>query len=354
MSENMIQFMLDTGQAPFRMDVEELPQTRNILLVFLIGLFAAACNDVEAQEPDFDAHCDKIEDSLAWLVCTAEAELTATAEARPPVPIPTGVKASTGLYPPHILLEWDDPPDTAQRILVEVGYPPNPGHPLEGGEKGFFNHYRNPEDNAFSGRGRSALVVKPSEFSYVRPCDVSDSHIRITNRCFGSSTFNKFALKAGRIYGVRVTFAINDRGREHSEVIWVRIPLDAPTPTPWPTATWTPLPYWANTPGFWSPTPTPVPPGWDTPTPEPTPYYGTVIPTLTPAPWQFTHWTPTPTRTPYPTVTPRPTMTPYPTAVLNRDRETLERQVADLQAQVDLLERKLAALERYLGVTWGE
>ncbi len=318
--------------------------------LFFLVILMLGCSQVQAQAPDIYEDCDKIEDSLAWLICTAKAEVTATAAALPDVPVPTGVRATTGLYPPHILVEWDTPPDTAQEIYVRAEYPPpRPGHGIEGGEM------------------KSKLLrVKPSQFSYVRPCDVSDSHIRIINRCFGSSTFNRFALYPGRVYGITVTFGIKDKGRESAEIVWARIPLDAPTHTPIPSPTWTPLPYWANTPGFWSPTPTPVPPGWDTPTPEPTAYYGTVIPTLTPAPWQFTHWTPTPTResyptftpyptnTPYPSITPYPTRTPYPTAVPNRDRESLERQVADLQARVDLLERKLADLERYLGVTWSE
>jgi hypothetical protein len=75
---------------------------------------------------------------------------------------------------------------------------------------------------------------------------------------------NRFSLKAGRVYGVTVTFATKDQGRESAEVVWARIPLDAPTPTPWLTITPTPLPAWVH----WTPTPTPIP-AWATPTPIP-------------------------------------------------------------------------------------
>jgi hypothetical protein len=44
--------------------------------------------------------------------------------------MPTGVTAVAGLYPPHILVEWDTPPDFVQEILVRAKYPLTPDTPL--------------------------------------------------------------------------------------------------------------------------------------------------------------------------------------------------------------------------------
>lgn len=299
MSERMIQSILETAQAPIRRDVEELPQTRNILLVFLLGLFAAACNDVEAQEPD--EHCW----SPGWNqpeVCMPSAQATAEAREFQREGKPSGVSMSAGLMNPHdhnypdpyVLISWDTPPSSTMWVAIDFEKADGYNARIYGNGTDVFRYDRpNVRGNGW--------IWLPNEGPALRDvgCEVGENFIRLTLTCMNSYTplkrqyiFERNFLGQGQTYTAQI---INVRSK-----------------------------------GAYSD------------------FYSPQVRATIPWTSQIS------TRTPYPTATPvpRPTRTPYPTAVPNRDRASLESQVAELQARVDLLERKLADMERYLGVTW--
>lgn len=300
MPERMIQSILHTGQAPFRRDVEQLPQTRNILLVFLLGLFAAACNDVEAQEAD--EYCW----SPGWkkpLVCMPAVEATAEAQEFNRDGRPSGVSMSAGLMNPHdrsypnpyVLISWDTPPPSTMWVAIDFEKANGLNARIYGSGRDVFRY----DKPTVRGNG---WIWLPNEGPALRDvgCEVGESFIRLTLTCMNSYKpskrqyrFERDFLNQGQTYTAQI---INVRSKgSYSD--------------------------------FYSP------------------QVRATVPTVA-----------RPTRTPYPTATPVPwpTRTPYPTTVPNRDRASLERQVAELQARVDLLERKLADMERYLGITWSE